>query len=200
MSTTKTTTKTADILALVTVKRDAGSLSSASVSLTYSATFVTLDPETGAPRNISSGAYVPTKDPRELGRMRRDELAALTVHGYHGCVFSDSILQDWGLGVSYRELYDVDGPTAARMASTLARVERSLDAQTVELGECESFGEYVLRVARALGVSRFMVRVGEQRGSLYSDSTWRELDGRGVRADIRSSVATLMASESEPSR
>jgi hypothetical protein len=56
--------------------------------------------------------------------------------------------------VSYRDVYRVEADLAGAMFKTLSRVDKMLAKQRDEEGDALSYGQYVVRVCKALGIKR----------------------------------------------
>ncbi len=78
-----------------------------------------------------------------------------------------------GWDTAYRDVHRVDAATAKLMHTTLMRLTRRLDAVARAAGPAESFSAHVIRVGAALGVTRFIRRVGDSGGPRWQDSMWR---------------------------
>jgi hypothetical protein len=92
--------------------------------------------------------------------------------GYSGTPNPDPKL--YGFDVLYRDVYSIDTRMAGRMAKTLKRVDAKLAKLYDERGYTTSFGEYVTRVATAIGAKTLVFAKGpEWPGWSYTE---REFD------------------------
>jgi hypothetical protein len=73
--------------------------------------------------------------------------------------------------IEYRDVYSIDARKARKMADTLATVEKRMAKVEEKYGRPMTFGAYLLRVADAIGASRFVIPA-KVRGS--SDYRYRE--------------------------
>lgn len=64
---------------------------------------------------------------------------------------------------SYRQPYEVDIETARIMLATLTALERGLNAYTKELGPSNSYAQFLVRVARLLGIGRYVTKRSAQQ-------------------------------------
>jgi hypothetical protein len=80
----------------------------------------------------------------------------------------------YGWTVEYHEPYTVDTRRAATMHRTLAGIERALARLDAKYGPPSTFGAYVLRVADALRIDRFIVPV--RQADRYPDGEYRYPD------------------------
>ncbi len=114
------------------------------------------------------------------GRMRSpggafEDLDDLVLSGQGESNYPQSGCYGWD--VEYRSVFSVDLPRAQGMVKVLAKLKRKLDKMNMELGYSATFPAYVLRVALALGIKKFLVI--DRPGNL-----------RGVVAEIREMTAT----------
>ena len=58
----------------------------------------------------------------------------------------------------YYQPYEVELEQARLMLQTLTNLERGLQAYTKELGESGSFAQYLVRIARCLGIGHFVTK------------------------------------------
>lgn len=63
----------------------------------------------------------------------------------------------YGWDVEYRDVYTVDLRRAEMMVRVLRRASKAIDRLNDQFGYAATFGAYVLRAAKALGVKRFML-------------------------------------------
>lgn len=95
---------------------------------------------------------------------------------------ADYVSEDaYGWRVEYAQPYSVDLRRAEMMVKTLRKVQRGLDRMERDLGYAESFGAFVARVGKVLGVSRYgwISEHGEVSWQ-YSDNTYRWTDAAGM--------------------
>jgi hypothetical protein len=95
----------------------------------------------------------------------------LTVEATGSDAYNDREL--YGFSVHYRQPFAVELNHAERMAHTLRTIARRMDKQNRTLGHPLSFGQYVARVALAIGAEVIAMPDGEQYGSSYADNTHR---------------------------
>lgn len=104
------------------------------------------------------------------------ELADLTVTGYANTDWDHT----YGFHVAYGRPYSVELDRAKAMVRVLGRVERHLKAMSqpsphsIHYDNPESYTDYLLRVAKILGVGQYVVW-GERRPN--GTRPWRLLDG-----------------------
>jgi hypothetical protein len=77
----------------------------------------------------------------------------------------------WGFHTVYRNVYQVEAFSAKRMARVLSALNKRLDKMTAEYGMPESFGTYVMRVAKALGIKTFVYKQAG-KGYNYDDNEY----------------------------
>jgi hypothetical protein len=94
--------------------------------------------------------------------------------------------QSYGWHVRYRDCYSIDAARAGHMAQTLARLDKRLNAMNEAEGRPEDFAGYVVRVARALGITQYVAQRGEGHGTFYGDNDYRHMDGGAAVSLLRS--------------
>ncbi len=93
----------------------------------------------------------------------------------------------YGWRVEYRNAYSVDLQRAEEMVRLLRKIERGMAKIEREFGYCESFGAYVARVAKVLGITTFGWRAEDgERSFAYSDSRYRWTDAAGFGSHVES--------------
>lgn len=98
----------------------------------------------------------------------------------------------WGPNFYYEPFRVGSVRFAQAIARTMAKVERSLDAQNRESGYLvdDDFSAYVLRIAKALGITSIYVR-NTNRAAEVSGQRWRSVDGAGLQTWVGMAVADV---------
>jgi hypothetical protein len=95
----------------------------------------------------------------------------------------------------YREVQYVTRVKAEGMARTLRTIERGLEKADFTHGYAQDFGEYVARVAHALGITTLVIRVDANRASSYDDMSFT-FNSMGAGVDvIRRHIGAWLAGE-----
>jgi hypothetical protein len=125
-----------------------------------------------------------------------NRLADLVVTAQHDGEMADR--QPYGWNVEYRDVFSVNADRAAAMSKTLRAIDRKLDKLRDEWGYPTSFEEYVVRVAKALGITTF----GWHRntGPVYDGSDFFWTDVEGIRLQLRTKVADFEKRREEAAR
>jgi len=89
--------------------------------------------------------------------------------------------EPYGYRASYGNVFSVDLERAEAMVKLLRKIDRELNKITAEWGYAESFGAYVTRVAKALGVNHFMWHIRGQ-GTMYAENEYRTGDVPAMQA------------------
>jgi hypothetical protein len=82
----------------------------------------------------------------------------------------------YGWQVRYHDVYAVDERMARHMAQTLTTIRKRMEHATAKYGRPTTYGQFVARVAQAIGATAFVRQTGEWRGSSYSDNTHDFMD------------------------
>ena len=127
--------------------------------LTLTAQPIRIDDETGGPRNISDGPH-----------------CDLSIHAQ-----ADPETPAYGFTTDYRQRYAVGLADLPGMLALLRKIERHTTKTSARLGYPQTFGEYVVRVADALGITQYMIRASAQRSSTYADDPWTTFDAATAR-------------------
>jgi hypothetical protein len=112
----------------------------------------------GAPRNL--GDRQPLCDVQMRGQM------------------DDQTPRFYGLDVEvHADTYPyINLQRAKVIASTLATIAKRMDSLVTKYGYSDDAATRILRFADVVGADAFIVKVGEDRGTTYSDNSWREMD------------------------
>lgn len=91
----------------------------------------------------------------------------------------------YGWDIDYRNVYSIDARKARLMAETLATIEKRMAKIEDKYGRPATFGAYLLRVADAIGATRFVVPVRNHGASSYRgrEHTIRDLSTGGSIVD-----------------
>jgi len=84
----------------------------------------------------------------------------------------------YGFEIEYRDVFSVDARTAERMHKTLSTIERKMSKLADQWGRPATFGQYLLRVAAALGATRIVLPRKDARDGSYADMDLRIEDLR----------------------
>ena len=129
--------------------------------------------DTDGLRSIGESDYVRLHG--ELRDIPGGELRGLQV----SCQNSDDNARkgetSYGWRADYRNVFSIDQKYANEMASVLNRLVKKMQAVSGELGYPESFGAYVLRVAKCLGIKTFVVCTHAGR-PFHFDGEYRAID------------------------
>ena len=75
----------------------------------------------------------------------------------------------YGFEIEYRNVFTVDRREAERMAKTLRTIDARMDKVIERFGRPTTFGAYLLRVANAIGATRFIFQNGRSKGWSHED-------------------------------
>lgn len=89
-------------------------------------------------------------------------LADLQIRGYLSPEHPERETYAWY--TEYEHAYFIQACDAERMYKTLASVEKSIERARERDGSCATFGHYVLRVAKALGISQIVRKSAHYAG------------------------------------
>jgi hypothetical protein len=78
----------------------------------------------------------------------------------------------YGFDVAYCDVYKVDRSAAEQMAKTLTTIERRMAKTQAKYGNAVTFGQYLARVAEAIGATAIVVPL-TSHGWSYSDNDQR---------------------------
>lgn len=115
---------------------------------------------------------------------------------------SGSSSDAYGWRVEYKQPYAVELLRAEEMVKVLRKVSRGLDKMERELGYCESFGAYVARVGKVLGMSAYGWLADDSPsasgpGFQYSDGRYRWTDAVGMASYVQGLVRDFQAPKVE---
>ena len=111
---------------------------------------------------LTVSAYMDTDKPDDNGRAR-----------------------SWGWSVEYRDLHAVDLRRAETMTRTLRAIDARMSRITARYGPPVTFGAYLLRVADALHIDRYITRADPDApnpSATYSAVEWTTTDAAGADA------------------
>jgi hypothetical protein len=110
-------------------------------------------------------ALMPNGDPRPSIRnlisdwdREVSSLRDLSIHAWVGGDYRNRFLSSFY--TTYRDVYEVDLRRAEEMESTLRKINRALVKAEARDGDPANFGQYLMRVARALGIKDVIVKTG----------------------------------------
>ncbi len=133
----------------------------------------------GADSNRFSLTFVHIHEDGKIRNIESD--GALSDLEIRGAQSTDFDCEAYAWHCTYHDPYSVELPRARLMVKTLERIERGLAKIEGERGCAQDFGEYVARVAHALGVKRVVWTVGEARRWSYDSTEHRIVNvGEGI--------------------
>ena len=78
----------------------------------------------------------------------------------------------YGWAVEYRDIFSVDARRAKNMHTTLRAIEKRMEAIYAKHGNAATFGQYVARVAHAIGATKFVFPI-DKSVRFYDDARHR---------------------------
>lgn len=139
--------------------------------------------EDGHPRNVGRGSFYDAS------------------MGWEGHIFEAHLSDDSKDGVPYYHAPEVEflGQTVSydeviQTAHVVAQARRRMDAAIVADGYPANFAEAMVRWAKAMGVTRFIVKVSGDSTS-YSENKWSVLKSSEARAWLENRLAAHLAKQ-----
>lgn len=118
------------------------------------------------------------------------ELADLVI----SCQVERAERAPYGYAVRYQEAFSIDRVRAEAMVKQLRAIDRELEKLEREMGYAESFGAYLVRVARALKISDFLWHLKGQ-GTMYAQNEYHHADARGAQAWVAQKIEDYQRTE-----
>jgi len=143
------------------------------------ATVVVIDPTADEMRRIDQGERLSI--PYERVRNCSDErIGGLLLNNLRvdsqGCG-DDETRHLYGFDCRYHDVYTIDRTTAEAMGKTLRAIDTRLDKLAAKYGAPATFGQYLARVAEAIGATAMVTRESGSSSS-YSENEYRVRDIR----------------------
>lgn len=86
----------------------------------------------------------------------------------------------YGFSYEYRDIFRLELREAKFMADTLTKIGRKLEKEYARSGNAPDFGDYVARIAKAIGATTLLFRRRDAHGSSYADNYSTVPVGEGV--------------------
>jgi hypothetical protein len=105
----------------------------------------------------------------------------------------------YGQRVVYRDLYELRATRAQEVAKVLVAIERKLQKMDDELGAPQTFPEYLLRAAKALGIKKFVVITQHANWQGTQKCEWYEMNATRAQEWVQKQINDFLEGEKEVS-